>query len=246
MKYIKTYKEKLYEISEVKPDIGIKGSNSEEVVEELNELLSNHFILFVKIWNFHWTMVSKRFNGMHKFFNDLYDKYFENIDNIAERIRMLGGRPIGSLRGYLSESDLDEYDSEETPDIEDMVKMVLEDYESIIREIREILEIEELDNGTSKFMEDLIADYEKDAWMLRSHIENDELEVEIESEEKTEEMVRYHDGKTGKNTGWLSDPPTRKELERLSIDQLMMLAKRKKGSLKSILVNYLVDEKKEE
>lgn len=56
---------------------------------------------------------------------------------------------------------------------------------------------------------------------------------------KTYEMYRLHDGKTGKSTPWLSDKPTRKELERLSIDQLSMIAKRKKGSLKRVLIDFL-------
>ncbi len=50
-------------------------------------------------------------------------------------------------------------------------------------------------------------------------------------------MIRYHN-KDGKNTGWLSNQPTKKELERLNIDQLLILAKRKKG-FKQILLNYL-------
>ena len=48
---------------------------------------------------------------------------------------------------------------------------ILEDYETIIKQIREFLEEDKLDNGTSKFLEDLIEAHEKDAWMLRSHLE---------------------------------------------------------------------------
>ena len=52
-----------------------------------------------------------------------------------------------------------------------MIKEILEDYETIIKQIREFLEEDKLDNGTSKFLEDLIEAHEKDAWMLRSHLE---------------------------------------------------------------------------
>jgi len=53
-------------------------------------------------------------------------------------------------------------------------------------------------------------------------------------------MIQYHEN--GKFTGWLSsDKPTIKELNRLSIDQLLILAKRKKKSLKQTLINHLIN-----
>ena len=150
-------------------DIGIK--DSEKTIKNLNKLLSNHFVLFMKMWNFHWIIVSNKFGPLHSFFNTLYDKFFGDIDGIAERIRMIGGRPIGNLEGYLKETDLKEYTDSDVPKDTKMIKEILEDYETIIKQIREFLEEDKLDNGTSKFLEDLIEAHEKDAWMLRSHLE---------------------------------------------------------------------------
>jgi starvation-inducible DNA-binding protein len=152
-------------------DIGIDKNEQNSTIEFLNKLQSNHFILFMKMWNFHWIVVSKRFSNIHNFFNELYDKFFKNIDDIAERIRSLGGRPIGTLEGYLKETDLKEYTDSSLPQADKMIKEVLSDYETIIKQIRTFLEKGELDNGTNKFLEDLIEAYEKDAWMLRSQLE---------------------------------------------------------------------------
>lgn len=52
-------------------------------------------------------------------------------------------------------------------------------------------------------------------------------------------MIRYYD-KNGKPTGWLSDKPKEYELKRLTIDQLQMIAKRKRG-LKKILIGFLAE-----
>jgi len=150
-------------------DIGL--DNKDDVVKKLNKLLSNHFILFMKMWNFHWIVVSKRFRNIHEHFNELYDKFFENIDKIAERIRSIGGKPLGTFSDYIKEAELKEYSDSEVPDANNMIKKVLEDYESIIKQIRDFLEDEDLDNGTSKLLEDFIEEYEKDAWMLRSNLE---------------------------------------------------------------------------
>lgn len=153
---------------EISVDIGIK--NSDEIVNELNNILSNHFILFMKLWNYHWIVVSEKFKNIHEFFNELYDKFFENIDSVAERIRSLGGRPHGSFKEYIETATLKEYYGRTTPDSNEMIKDVLEDYETLIKQIRKALTDIELDNGTNKLLEDLIEMYEKDAWMLRSNL----------------------------------------------------------------------------
>lgn len=49
-------------------------------------------------------------------------------------------------------------------------------------------------------------------------------------------MVQLHEG--GKSTGYLSSPLVRKELNKLSIEQLLIIAKRKKG-FKESLLNFL-------
>lgn len=140
-------------------------------IDFLNRLLSNHFILFLKIWNFHWNVVGSTFMPTHKFLNELYDKFFVDIDDIAERIRAINGRPIGTLKGYLENTELQEYSDEETtPDEQGVLQVVLEDYEFIIREIRNFLDTEGIDNGTINMLEDMIMVKEKDAWLIRSHL----------------------------------------------------------------------------
>jgi len=46
----------------------------------------------------------------------------------------------------------------------------------------------------------------------------------------------------GNDSGWLSEPPTRKELQRLSIPMLLVIVKARKRGLKNILINFLLNE----
>jgi len=150
-------------------ELGIK--NDELTIEFLNRLLANHFVLFTKLFNFHWNIVGKQFPSVHQYTEELYDVLFENIDEIAERIRQLNGKPIGSLKGYLEVTEIPEYDdSQPTPDEKKIFELILEDYEFIIREIRNFLSTEGLDNGSVNFLEDMIMKKEKDAWLIRSRI----------------------------------------------------------------------------
>jgi starvation-inducible DNA-binding protein len=160
----------LFESSE---DIGINKEENDKVVDFLKKLQSNSFVLFMKLWNFHWNIVSKRFGQTHKFFNKLYDSFFDRIDDIAERIRELDKRPLGTLKNILDETDIKEYsDDDDVPSESRMFKMIVEDYETIIKSIRKCLEDEKVDSGTTNYLEDLISKLEKELWMLKSHIED--------------------------------------------------------------------------
>ena len=149
-------------------ELGIE--RDELTIDFLNRLLSNYFLLYLKLWNFHWNVEGPKFGSVHKFFEELYEEFFKDIDETSERIRSIGGRPIGTMKGYLEKTELVEYDdNKEVLSELDMFKEILEDYEFIIREIRNFLSTEDLDNGTVNMLEDMIMKKEKDAWMIRSH-----------------------------------------------------------------------------
>lgn len=159
MRHVKIY-ENFEEIGIEKDDLTIKF---------LNRLLSNYFVLFMKLWNFHWNITGPKFNNVHKHLNDLYDEFFEEIDEISERIRSLNGKPISSLKGYLEITELEEYDdSKDTPDAEEIYEILLRDYEFIIREIRNFSSNEGIDQGTLAFLDGQIEKREKEAWIIRS------------------------------------------------------------------------------
>ena len=55
----------------------------------LNNLLSDHFVLLAKTWNYHWNVKGVSFHSYHVFMEDLYNGLIEDIDAIAERILSL-------------------------------------------------------------------------------------------------------------------------------------------------------------
>jgi starvation-inducible DNA-binding protein len=109
---------------------------------------------------------------MHKFFEAQYEELDEVFDDVAERIRSLGGRAPGSMREFAKLTRLSEK-SGEIAHAPDMVAALLGDHEALIRSLRaDIDKIEPLgDAGTEDFLTALLEQHEKMAWMLRSYLQ---------------------------------------------------------------------------
>lgn len=157
-------------------NIGLDAGEVKSSKTVLNNLLSDHFVLLAKTWNYHWNVKGESFHSYHVFMEDLYNALIEDIDAIAERIRSLDERPLGSLAGYLEHNRLKEHcESEPLPDAKKMLTILSQDNDTLIRELRkdiEQLEKEESDDaGTSNFLEDMIEKKEKTAWMIRAYLE---------------------------------------------------------------------------
>ncbi|NCC71466.1 DNA starvation/stationary phase protection protein [bacterium] len=151
-----------------KINIGIDKSSRDKVSEILNKILSDEYVLYTKIRNFHWNVNGIHFNDLHKFFEEQYESINESIDEIAERIRMLGNFPKASLKDFLENSSIKEVNK--VLKSEEMILELLNDNEYLIREIRQNLEkVSKLnDAGNEDFLNALMQKHEKIAWFLRS------------------------------------------------------------------------------
>ena len=57
----------------IRPNIGLTDEAIEGVVQILNSLLANEYVLYTKTRNYHWNVVGPRFNDLHKFFQGQYE-----------------------------------------------------------------------------------------------------------------------------------------------------------------------------
>ena len=155
----------------MKANIGIPEKNKQAVAVILNILLADEHILYTKTRNYHWNYEGDNFMEMHKLYEGQYDQLAAIIDEVAERIRMLGHYPEGRLKDFIRITRLQE--QEYTTDQTRQVKNLLADHESIIMEIRKVIsEINDnwKDAGTADFITGLMEQHEKTAWMLRSYL----------------------------------------------------------------------------
>lgn len=153
----------------MKTNIGISEKEIKTIVPELEKFLASESVLNLKIRNYHWNVEGSQFGGLHSFFEWLYNSSSEHIDEIAERIRMLGEKSPATMKDFLEKSFISEETNLEL-NSSDMLSNLLSDTEKTIQEIRKSIEIisETNDFGTEDFLVASMQNYEKTAWMLRS------------------------------------------------------------------------------
>lgn len=159
-------------------NIGLTQEQRQGVSRLLNQDLADAYLLLVKTKKYHWDVVGPQFRSLHQLWEEHYTTLTETIDAIAERVRALGGYPIGTMEGFLKVATLKEH-AGNVPNATQMVSNLVEDHEQIIRNLRQHVDQsadEYHDQGTADFLTGLMEGHEEMAWMLRSFIEGESLE----------------------------------------------------------------------
>ncbi|MEG6584243.1 Dps family protein [Dendrosporobacter sp. 1207_IL3150] len=149
----------------------IKPEQARKVVEGLNLYLANLNILFVKLHNIHWNVVGAGFFEMHKKTQELYEAISEQLDEVAERIKMLGCYPRASMQDYLEVATICELPSEDL-NATCSAKIILEDFCTMLKLARKINEVakDSEDDCTSGLLAEAICFYEKNLWFFSAFL----------------------------------------------------------------------------
>lgn len=139
--------------------------------KELGKLLADYVVFYQKLRGYHWNVVGKDFFPLHAKFEELYDAAAEAIDELAERIRGLGGNPPATLAEYLQLTTLTEDNSQ--PSAEAMVANLHADMGKLNDHVKKVhAHADEIgDTGTVIILEDFIVSLEKERWMLSSYLQ---------------------------------------------------------------------------
>ncbi len=153
--------------------LGLPIKESEELVNELNGLLSNFQIYYQNLRGLHWNIRGKRFFDLHLKFEELYNDTQIKIDLIAERVLTLGGTPLHTFADYIENSKL-QIGKNISKDVE-AIQLILESLSVLLQVERVILAkaADINDEGTNSMMSDFIAEQEKTNWMLKAWMEEE-------------------------------------------------------------------------
>jgi starvation-inducible DNA-binding protein len=157
----------------MEPQIGLSEEVRDRVTGILNRTLADEHALYVKTRNYHWNVTGPQFHSLHEMLEEFYQKLAPLADEVAERVRMMGGRALGTMAEFSQQTRLSEQPGE-APEARQMIQNLLADHEQIIRDLRQDVDVcaDELkDQGTADFLTGLMEQHEKMAWMHRAFLE---------------------------------------------------------------------------
>jgi starvation-inducible DNA-binding protein len=138
------------------------------IAETLGKLLADSYTLYLKTHSFHWNVVGRDFHQLHALFEEQYTELAAAVDEIAERIRALGGKAPGSYSEFARLASV----REETgaPPAEEMIRQLLADHVTVARTAQQVAGTadEHDDIGTADLATQRLRVHEKAAWMLDS------------------------------------------------------------------------------
>lgn len=143
-------------------------TETKSVVETINKQIANWGVLYVKIHNFHWFVKGKQFFTLHEKFEELYKEADLRIDELAERVLSIKGRPIATMKEMLAEASIKEANGDESAD--QMVKTIVKDFQTMIGEMRKAIDLAEEagDHTSADMMTAVQTSLEKHVWMLEA------------------------------------------------------------------------------
>lgn len=153
-------------------DIGISQDDRNAIAAGLSRLLADSYTTYLKTHNFHWNVTGPMFATLHTLFETQYLEMATAVDEIAERIRALGVAAPGSYAAFSELSSV----TEETgkPSATDMIRQLVQAQETIARTARTVMPLADKagDEPTADLLTQRMHLHEKNAWMLRSLLED--------------------------------------------------------------------------
>ncbi len=158
----------------MKIDIGINESDRAQIAQGLGRLLADSYTLYLKTHHYHWNVTGPMFNTLHLMFEQQYTELALAVDMIAERIRALGFPAPGSYREFGELTTVAEDPPD--PDANEMIRDLVRAQETVVRTARSLFPIVEqaADEATADLLTQRMQVHEKNAWMLRSMLEEQE------------------------------------------------------------------------
>jgi starvation-inducible DNA-binding protein len=142
-------------------------SASELVAGHLQKQVANAFILFANYKHYHWQTYGPLFGDMHLFFGDLANSVLLTIDELAERLRIMGENPVSDYRVLLDMSRIRPARSRQT--MKEMLTEARDNLLPVISDMRDAAGLagEGNDPGTVDLFSKTVRLHEKHEWFLR-------------------------------------------------------------------------------
>ena len=133
----------------------------------LNALLADAFALYLKTKNFHWHVSGRHFHDYHLMLDEQSEAIFATTDQLAERVRKIGGTTLRSIGQVSKLQTIHDNDEEYVPPRE-MLRELMEDNKHMAAAMRKAHQLadDNEDSGTAGLLETFIDETERRTWFL--------------------------------------------------------------------------------
>ncbi len=122
------------------PPSGLASNATRDISAALTTLLADVFALYIKTKNFHWHISGPHFRDYHLLLDEQGDQLFGITDDIAERVRKIGGATLRSVGQIARLKRILDNDADYvTP--EDMLAELRDDNKQLTQSMREVHEL---------------------------------------------------------------------------------------------------------
>ncbi|MCH5584149.1 DNA starvation/stationary phase protection protein [Shimazuella sp. AN120528] len=143
---------------------------NQSVQDAINKQVANWSLLYTKFHNYHWYVKGSTFFELHAKFEELYREADVIIDELAERLLAIGGKPAATFQDILAKASLKEASGNESTD--QMVHQLVSDFQQLTSELREAIHAAEeaKDYPTADILTGVLTKIEKHNWMLGAYL----------------------------------------------------------------------------
>ena len=139
----------------------------DKISASLNVLLADAFALYLKTKNFHWHVSGRHFHDYHLMLDEQSDAIFATTDQLAERVRKLGGVTVRGI-GHIAKLQTIKDNNEDYVPPREMLRELMEDNKKTVVNMRKAHEIADKynDSATTSILENFIDAAERRTWFL--------------------------------------------------------------------------------
>ncbi len=138
-----------------------------QISAKMNEILATTFALYIKTKNFHWNVSGPHFRDYHLLLDEQAEQIFASTDDLAERVRKIGGITLRSI-GQISKLQGIEDNDESYVAPGDMLRELMGDNKKVVAAMRACHKIcdDHEDAATASLLENFIDQAERRTWFL--------------------------------------------------------------------------------
>jgi starvation-inducible DNA-binding protein len=155
------------DIEKIEREVSRENTPNSPVVQALQLQTANAFVLYANYKHYHWQTFGPLFRDLHKLFDELAQEVLATVDELAERVRMIGQDPPAHLLESANMATVASAGPHTS--MREMVEEAQRNLVLVISEMRKAVRVAEEhdDPGTVDLFSKSVQIHEKHEWWMR-------------------------------------------------------------------------------